>query len=96
MPSEFTVYKFLDNQYVAAIIGCLVVVYASQGQINLPKPVRNIFKNDIFRIIFLSLLVLIGTKSPPHVALAIAIIFVLTLHFINRQETFENFKNIYL
>lgn len=94
MPFNQSVANIANNDYVVAITGLIVVLYAWRSQIDVPDEVRRLFKNDIFRIVFLSLLVLVSSKTAPHVALAVAIIFVLTLHFINRQEMRENFIQI--
>jgi hypothetical protein len=84
--------NYVNNQYVLAALTIFTIVYASQAQVNLPKWLVKLFKNDIFRVIYLSLLLMIPFETAPHVAIIIAIIFVVTLEFINRQEAKEDFE----
>ncbi len=95
MSNKIAKKNFLENKYIIAFVGILVILYASKGQVNLPKPIYNLFKNDIFRVIYLSLLVLVATKAPPHVAFIVALVYVLTLYFIDKQENSEQIRNTY-
>ena len=87
-----------QNSIIQDIIaGCLVILtvaYASYTQIVLPATIRNLFNNDIFKIIVLSLIAIIAGNAKPHVALSIAILFVLTMHYIVKNELNETFGNI--
>lgn len=84
--------NILRNDYVAAIIALFVILYGlTLSRVQIPKFIRNLFNNDIFRVIFLSLLLIHNFNRSPHVALAIALIFVITLHFIHVQEIKETF-----
>jgi hypothetical protein len=84
--------SFLNNEYFLAVATILVVVYGTMSNIELPPYVRGLFKNDIFRVAFLSLLCIYRFNSAPHVALIIALVFVLTMYFLNLQEKRENFQ----
>jgi len=84
--------KYANNEYVIAVLSIFAIVYASQTQMHLPKWLVKLFKNDIFRIIYLSLLLIVPFETAPHVAIILAIVFVVTLKFIDRQEAHENFQ----
>jgi hypothetical protein len=86
--------NFLNNDYVAAGIALLVALYASKSSVKLPKFVKNLFNNSIFRVVFLSLLLTQYFNKAPHVALAVALVFIMTLYFIEEQEIKENFAYI--
>ena len=83
-----------NNNILVIIIAIIVAAYASQTRIQLPNYIRNLFSNNIFRVVFLSLLLIYSFNKAPHVAIAIALIFVLTLHFLNYQEATENFMSL--
>lgn len=83
--------KYLNNDYVTAALTMFVIVYASQSQVQLPKWLVTLFKNDIFRVIYLSLLLIIPFDKAPHIAILVALVFVITLKYIGQQETQENF-----
>lgn len=93
MPIQKDIENFLNHDIVAGILGLLVVLYASNTQITLSKRVRNLFNNDIFRVIFMSLLVIVGGKAKPHVAISMAIIFVLILHYVDTNQLKEHMSN---
>ena len=84
---------FLDNQYVAVAVALFVALYGlALGRMKLPDYIKNLFGNNIFRVVFLSLLLVYNFNKAPHIALAIALVFVLTLHYLNKQQTAENFQ----
>ncbi len=83
--------KYLNNEYVTAALTMFVVVYASQSRVELPKWLVSLFKNDIFRVAYLSLLLMIPFEKAPHVAILVALVFIITLKYIGQQETQEHF-----
>jgi len=85
--------KFLDQEYVAVAIALFIPLYAlSLSRIKLPDYIQNLFGNTIFRIVFLSLLLIFRFDNAPHLAFAIALIFVLTMENISTMEVKENFN----
>ena len=86
-------HTFLDNKYVSGFFTLVIILYSTMLHPKLPQPVVNLFKNNIFKIAVL-LLVLIKGHTDPVLALVIAIAFVLTLDFIYTKESFEAFSNI--
>lgn len=82
-----------NNDYMAVIVPLFVVLYGlNLAKMGLPHYVQNLFKNTIFKIVFLSLLLVYRFEKSPHIALAVALVFVLTLNYIGEQETKENFE----
>ena len=87
--------EFLDNDYVSTIMAIVLVVYAlTLSRMPLPNYIRNLFGNSIFRILILTLLLIINFDKSPSVSIIIAIVFVLTLDYINQIEEQENFMYI--
>jgi hypothetical protein len=86
----FNIEKYLDSDYVSGILGLFLIVYASMSQIVLPNWLVSVFKNDIFRVLYLSLLLLIPFNKAPHVAIIIAILYVIIIGNIYRLEHMEN------
>jgi hypothetical protein len=84
--------KLFDNEIIAVIVALFVVLYAfNLGKMQLPCYIKNLFNNTIFRILFLSLLLIYNFESAPHVALTVALVFVLTLEYMSHDEIKENF-----
>lgn len=81
----------LNNDYVLAVFAVLVTTYIAMARVYLPNFVVELFKNDVFRVVFLSLLLVYRFDKAPHVALIVALVFIVTLDYIARQEAFENF-----
>jgi predicted neutral ceramidase superfamily lipid hydrolase len=81
-----------NNDWIIPIIVLFIIIYALNiGKIELPCYIKNLFKNTIFRILFLSLLLVYKFEKAPYIALIIALIFVLTLDYLTIEETKENF-----
>lgn len=84
--------SILDNDSVAVGLALFVGLYASFLQISgLPDYIRNLFNNNIFRVVFLSLLLTQNLNKSPHVAIIVSLLFVITLHYLGEQEIQENF-----
>lgn len=86
--------SFINNQYVSIILVMLVTLYGAKSNVKLPQFIRDLFKNNIFRVVFLSLLLVFKVNSSPTVAFTVALVFVLTMHYINQQEIKENFEYV--
>lgn len=83
--------NFIDNQYVSILVILFLVLYGyNLGKMKLPVYIQKLFDNTIFKIVFLSLLLIFNFKNTPHIALVIAFVFVLTLDSLRQQETKEN------
>lgn len=84
----------LNNEYVLIVLGILVTVYASMASVALPSSLKTLFKNDVFRVVFLSLLLMHRFDKSPHIALSVALVFVITMHYIAEDEKREAYENI--
>ena len=83
--------NLFDYQIISISIILFLFLYGyNLGKMKLPSYIRKLFDNTIFKIVFLSLLLIFNFKNTPHIALVIAIIFVLTLDALNNQEAKEN------
>lgn len=77
-------------------IASMVIIFAgilyvlSLNNIKLPCSVKNLFNNTIFKMIFLSLLVVYTYEKTPYIALTIAVVFVMTLDYLNTEQMYEN------
>ena len=79
-----------DNEQSAIIIAIMVAAYGvALAKYDLPSSIKKLFKNNIFRVFFLALLLIFTLDTVPHVAIAMALVFALTLHYINEWEIKE-------
>lgn len=82
----------LNNEFTSIVLALFITLYGlNLGKMKLPCYIKNLFNNTIFRIVFLSLLLVYRFEKSPHVALTVALIFVLTLDHLNHNEIHENF-----
>lgn len=81
----------LNNPYVTSVLAVLLGLYASIINPPLPEFVRKLFLNPIFRVVFLSMLLVYRFNEVPTIAFAIAFSFVITMKLLNDQEIKENF-----
>jgi hypothetical protein len=84
--------NYTNNEYLLAVLAIFLSVYGSMSRVTLPKWLVKLFKNDIFRVGYISLLLIVPFDTLPHVAIILALIFVVTLNFINKQESKEQFE----
>ena len=82
-----------ENKYVSTGITIGLGLYAALLGPNLPKFVKDLFNNTLFRILVLFLVVVRGNKDP-QMAIMIAVAFVLTLDYIYVRDAKETFKMI--
>lgn len=92
--NQINLQEILNNEYVLAMLVLFVALYAELTRIKLPKWFSDLFKNDVFRVLFIALIAIIPVKQSPHVAIIIAIVFVMTLHFVFENETREKLTNV--
>lgn len=77
----------IDNSYIAITLALIVALYGIQlGKFPLPNFISGLFKNPLFRIAFLSLLLINNFNTTPHVALIVVLVFVITMEHLNRHE----------
>jgi hypothetical protein len=83
--------QYLNNEYLLIVLGLVVALYGANARVSLPTFVRNLFNNNIFRVVFLSLLLIYRLDKAPHIALAVALVFTLAMYSISEEEKKENF-----
>lgn len=74
-----TLGEYIKNEYTMGALFLFVTLYITQCQIKLPQIIESLFENDVFKIIYLTLLLMIPFKTAPHVAVTMAIIFIIVL-----------------
>lgn len=90
------VLKLLENQYVMGSVTLFIVLYGALVKPELPNFLKELMKNDIFRLFYIFLIAYIGNKNLI-LSIVIAFIFIVLFGLLNElevQETFENIENI--
>ncbi len=89
--------RFLErvtgNQIFSTMILLFVIIYAGMVKPELPDYVKSLFESPIFRILVLALIGYRANKNPT-LALFIAIAFVLTMEYLNRQEVVQKIETV--
>lgn len=81
----------MNNNYIVVLVALFISLYGlNLAKTKLPNYIKNLFTNPIFNTVFLSLLLVLNFDSTPHVALVIALVFVLTSEYISHNEIKEN------
>jgi len=83
--------NFFSDNTTSAITSMFLVLYAGMASPELPKVIKKMFNNSIFRILILSLIVYKGNKDP-QLAITIAIAFTITMNYLRDSELKEEFK----
>ena len=86
--------SLIDNPYVLGCLTIFVFAYSSNAQMDMPDMFTDLFRNDIFRVVFLSLLLMLRFEKTPSVSILVSLFFVFVMGKIMSEETFENFKSI--
>ena len=87
--------SLMNNDLFVAVMAILLIAYGlTLARVGLPDAVRNLFANNIFRVAFLSLLLIHNFNNSPHVAIVVALVFVLTLEYLSEQELQETFVRV--
>jgi hypothetical protein len=87
MPFDLTA---LNNNYVVIFCALFLTAYAyAASKMKLPNGYVKLFDNGIFRLVILALLLMFN--KVPHVAITIALIYVLTIFYMQQYDTKENF-----
>lgn len=88
--------EYFTNKYthvLRTIISVLLLLYVVLLDSKPKKYIRIMFKNVLFRIFILFLIVLL-VEHEPHMAILLTIAFVLTLDYINMNDSKKAFKLI--
>lgn len=85
------IFNLLNQEYISIILALLIALYGSRARIELPDFIKDLFHNSIFRVVFLSSLLVYKVDSNPQVAFTVAFVFVLTMYYLDKQQQQENF-----
>jgi hypothetical protein len=81
------------NIVIPIIAGIIISIYVYIGKT--PELIKNLFNNSLFRIVYLSFLFIYRFDKNPTISLTLAIFFMLTIYFINRDYLNENIGYVY-
>ena len=81
-----------DNEYISTILTTLLVVYGSTAAPKLPKIIRMLFSNIIFKVIFVGLIAY-SVNRDPKLSILLAVVFTVTLSLLDQQAFFEGFTD---
>ena len=88
--------SIFHNEYFIGTFSIFALLYLSKIRMPMPDKFSDLFKNDYFRILYLSLFLIIVVKKSPIVSFIIALIFIVGMKQIADEESFENVKEFNL
>ncbi len=80
--------------YIDSVIVFSIILYCSSSIIQLPHFISSLFKNDIFKFMFLALLLINNLNATPPIALFISIFFILTQDKLDKDDYHNEFDYI--
>lgn len=84
--------KNLDNPLVMGLVTILVVLYGALAKPQLPEFLKNLMRNDIFRIVYIFLIAYTSDKNLI-VSIVIAFTFMVLFGLLSEIEVQESFEN---
>ena len=75
-----------DDEYVVICMVLIGILYISIEKSSMPPFMINIFKNDIFRVVFLFGLLMINFEKSPYLAIIISIVFITIIDLIDTDD----------
>jgi hypothetical protein len=84
--------KYLENPFVMGSVILFLVLYGALAKPELPDFMKNLMKNDIFRVFYIFLIAYTGDKNLM-VSIIVAFVFMVLFGLLSEievQETFEN------
>lgn len=84
--------NLINNNYLIGVILIVIIIYSFMIRQKLSMQITSLFKNDIFRILFLSLLLMFTFDKSPHIAIIVSSVFIFAFIFIAEEKTQEKFK----
>lgn len=93
LEKPFTIF---ENEYVSIGLALFLALYGvALSRAKLPDYVLNLFKSTAFRIAFLSLLLINNFDNTPHISIAVAVVFILTMDYLAKREIEEEVEQEY-
>ena len=87
--------RIASSKYIYAIIIIFITMYGPRLSPKLPKVLRELFSNSVFRVVILLLVVFIASNNLT-LALLVSIGFMLLTSIINSQDLEEHFIKEYM
>lgn len=78
-----------SNSLLNLALAVVVALYAYK-RYEIPTMIKDVVNNDIFRLVFLTVFITPVLRKTPSLAVTLAILFLMTLYYINEQEKREN------
>ena len=83
----------LDNVYVSTILTIFLIVYGGLARQNVPYKFLQLFDNELFRILVITLIAYKANHNP-QLSVLLAIGFVISLNFLSEISMQESFKQL--
>lgn len=83
-----------NNEYVFAVVAILVFAYGQNARLDVPDFMVSLFSNDLFRVLYLALILIIRFDKRPTVAIIMGLLFIYMLKYIEDKKTEEAFNDI--
>tara|TARA_B110000971_G_C19843321_1_gene423620 strand:+ start:257 stop:676 length:420 start_codon:yes stop_codon:yes gene_type:complete len=84
---------FIENAWLFGILALFLSMYGPRLQPKLPKELRNLFNNPLFRGVVIFLIIYLGNRDMS-AALVTAVIFTITINMLTTHNILENVKNM--
>lgn len=78
------------NKNISSIVGLFLVLYGGLAKPKLPRFIRNLFENPIFRVIILALIMYRGNKDP-QLSIMLSVGFTMVMNKLNEEKIKEEF-----
>ena len=78
------------NKNISSIVGLFLVLYGGLAKPKLPRFIRNLFENLIFRVIILALIMYRGNKDP-QLSIMLSVGFTMVMNKLNEEKIKEEF-----
>jgi len=78
------------NKTVSSVVGLFLVLYGGLAKPKLPRFIRSMFENPVFRVVILALIMYRGNKDP-QLSLMLSVGFVMVMNKLNEEKIKEEF-----
>uniref|UniRef100_A0A6C0IY42 Uncharacterized protein n=1 Tax=viral metagenome TaxID=1070528 RepID=A0A6C0IY42_9ZZZZ len=82
----------LKNTYMASLLSIFLAMYGPRLQPKLPSQLRNVFNNDLFRVLVIFLITYMASKNI-ELAITITVIFLVTLNLLHNDHVIKLLSN---
>lgn len=89
-----TTESWLRSDYAFAFLAIIAITYGRYAAPRLPDWLMRLMSNDFFRVILLSLLLVLNFESRPTVAIIVALAFVVIFDMVLHEKTLQHFENM--